>query len=415
MKFSIKKEILLENLNNVSKAVSTKNVIPVLGGIKFNLTNEGLFLTATNNDIDIECFIDKKYIDNIVSTGTIIIQGKYLLEIIRKLPDGLINIEIIDGLKILIYTQNSNFNLNGIDSSEFPNISLDISTNPIILSKKVIKNIVNQTLFATSMQESRPILTGINLKIEGNKMECIATDSYRLAKKIVELDSAVENLINIVIPGKNIGELAKILNDNDENVEIHIFSNKILFKFDNILFQSRLLNGTFPDTSRLIPDTFELEIKTDLDELYSVIDRAALLTSEKEKNVIKFETNENEAIVSSNTPEIGRVEERLAITKNNDKEIKIAFSSKFMMEALKTINSKDIRILLNSDIKPIILKTDEDENTTVIGSGHHYLFDGLWATSGENRQTIFFNCYISSSKKITLHATKQTNSASWLC
>ena len=333
MKFSIKKEILLENLNNVSKAVSTKNVIPVLGGIKFNLTNEGLFLTATNNDIDIECFIDKKYIDNIVSTGTIIIQGKYLLEIIRKLPDGLINIEIID-----------------------------ISTNPIILSKKVIKNIVNQTLFATSMQESRPILTGINLKIEGNKMECIATDSYRLAKKIVELDSAVENLINIVIPGKNIGELAKILNDNDENVEIHIFSNKILFKFDNILFQSRLLNGTFPDTSRLIPDTFELEIKTDLDELYSVIDRAALLTSEKEKNVIKFETNENEAIVSSNTPEIGRVEERLAITKNNDKEIKIAFSSKFMMEALKTINSKDIRILLNSDIKPIILKTDEDEN-----------------------------------------------------
>ena len=99
MKFSIKKEILLENLNNVSKAVSTKNVIPVLGGIKFNLTNEGLFLTATNNDIDIECFIDKKYIDNIVSTGTIIIQGKYLLEIIRKLPDGLINIEIIDGLK----------------------------------------------------------------------------------------------------------------------------------------------------------------------------------------------------------------------------------------------------------------------------------------------------------------------------
>ena len=193
-------------------------------------------------------------------------------------------------------------------------------------------------------------------------MECIATDSYRLAKKIVELDSAVENLINIVIPGKNIGELAKILNDNDENVEIHIFSNKILFKFDNILFQSRLLNGTFPDTSRLIPDTFELEIKTDLDELYSVIDRAALLTSEKEKNVIKFETNENEAIVSSNTPEIGRVEERLAITKNNDKEIKIAFSSKFMMEALKTINSKDIRILLNSDIKPIILKTDEDEN-----------------------------------------------------
>ena len=263
MKFSIKKEILLENLNNVSKAVSSKNVIPVLGGIKFNLTKEGLFLTATNNEIDIECFIDKKYIDKIESTGTIVIQGKYLLEIVRKLPDGLINIEIIDGLKILIYTANSNFNLNGINSKEFPNISLDISTSPIILSKKIIKNIVNQTLFATSTQESRPILTGINFKIENDQMECISTDSYRLSKKIIKLDNVVDNLINIVIPGKNLGELFKILNDEDENVEIHIFSNKILFKFDNILFQSRLLNGTFPDTSRLIPTEFELEIKTD--------------------------------------------------------------------------------------------------------------------------------------------------------
>ena len=362
MKLAIKKEILLENLNNVSKAVSTKNVIPVLGGIKFNLTSSGLFLTATNNDIDIESFIDKKYIDNIESNGSIIIQGKYLLEIIRKLEDGIINIEIVDGLKVMIYNEKSNFNLNGIDANEFPNISLEVSNNPIILSKKVIKNIINQTLFATSAQEARPILTGINFKIEGNKMECTATDSYRLAKKVVDLDNTVDNLINIVVPGKNIGELAKILNDEDENVEIHIFSNKILFKFNNILFQSRLLNGTFPDTSRLIPQEFELEIKADLNEFYNVIDRASLLTTEKEKNVIKFETNGNEVVVSSNTPEIGKADERLSITKNNEKDIKIAFSSKFMMEALRTIDSKDIRILLNSDIKPIILKTDEDEN-----------------------------------------------------
>ena len=362
MKFSIKKELLLENLNNVSKAVSSKNVIPVLGGIKFNLTNEGLFLTATNNEIDIESFIDKKYIDKIESLGTIVIQGKYLLEIVRKLPEGLINIEIIDGLKILINSQNSNFNLNGIDPNEFPNINLENSINPIILSKKVIKNIVNQTLFATSMQESIPILTGINIKIENDRMECIATDSYRLSKKIVKLDNPVDNIINIVIPGKNMGELVKIIDDEDENIEIHIFSNKILFKFDNILFQSRLLNGSFPDTSRLIPEEFSLEIKADLDELYKVIDRAALLTSEKEKNVIKFETCGNEVVISSNTPEIGKVEEKLAITKNNDNEIKIAFSSKYMMEALRTINSKDIRILLNSDVKPIILKTDEDED-----------------------------------------------------
>ena len=360
MKFSIKKSILLEHLNNVSKAVSSKNVIPVLGGIKFNLTNEGLFLTATNNEIDIESFIDKKFIDNIEKNGTIVIPGKFLLEIVRKLPEGLINIEIVDGLKLLIYNDNSNFSLNGIDSSEFPNVNLEISTNPIILSKKVIKNIVNQTLFATSSQESRPILTGINVKIENDTMECIATDSYRLAKKLIKLDNTVENIINIIIPGKNMGELIKIINDEDENVELHIFSNKILFKFDDLLFQSRLLNGSFPDTSRLIPSEFSFEIETNLNEFYQVIDRAALLTSEREKNVIKLETNGNHAIISSNTPEIGKVEEKLSINKNSESDIKIAFSSKYMMDALKTMSSENIKIYLNSDIKPIIIKSDED-------------------------------------------------------
>lgn len=364
MKFSIKKEILLEGLNNVSKAVSTKNVIPVLGGIKFDLKEEGLYLTATNNEIDIETFIDRKFIDNIENLGTIVIQGKYLLEIVRKLPSAVINIEIVDGLKIILYTGNSNFSLNGIDSDEFPNLNIEKSSNPIVLSKKVIKNIINQTIFASSVQESRPILTGINFKIENDLMECTATDSYRLSKKVIKLDNTVDNLINIVIPARNISELIKIIDDNDDNVYIHIFSNKILFEYDNILFQSRLLSGNFPDTSRLIPTEFKFEIKADLEELYQVIDRASLLTSEKDKNVIKFETNGNLLTISSNTPEIGKVEEKLSIIKNTTEDIKIAFSSKYMMDALKTISSKSVVLNLNTDISPIILKNEEDETLT---------------------------------------------------
>ena len=362
MKFSIKKEILLENLNNVSKAVSTKNVIPVLGGIKFELNEKGLYLTTTNNEIDIKCFIDKKLIDNIEKEGSIVIHGKYLIEIVRKLPDGLINIEVVDDLKIILYTKNSTFNLNGIDSYEFPNLNIEKSTNPIFITKKMLKNIVNQTIFATSTQESRPILTGINIKIEDNKMECVATDSYRLSKKIINLDNPVDNLINIVIPSKNISELIKILTDDDDEIKIHIFSNKILFEFDNILFQSRLLNGTFPDTSRLIPNEFKFEISANLEELYEVIDRASLLTSEKEKNVIKFETNGNILTISSNTPEIGRVEEKLSINKNTTENISIAFSSKYMMDALKTISSNNVKILLNTNISPIILNNEDDSN-----------------------------------------------------
>lgn len=362
MKFSIKKEILLENLNNVSHAVSTKNVIPVLAGIKFDLTKEGLTLIASNNDIDIQVFIEKKYIDKIETPGSIIIQGKYLLDIIRKLPDGIINIEIIDGLKIMLYNESSKFNLNGIDPDEFPNINIERSNKPVVLSGKIIKNMVNQTIYATSTQESRPILTGINFKIEKDKLECIATDSYRLAKKTIELDNPVDNSINIVVPGKNIGELVKIISDEEEDIKIHIFTNKILFEFNNILFQSRLLNDVFPNISRLIPEEFKLEINANLNDLFEVVDRASLLTSEKEKNVIKFETNENILLVTSNTPEIGRVEERLNISKNNNEEIKIAFSAKHMMDALRTINSKNVKILLNSEISPIILRTEDNDD-----------------------------------------------------
>ena len=362
MKFSIEKNILLENLTNVSHAVSSKNVIPVLGGIKFDLQEEGLELIASDNDIDIKVFIEKKYLDKIDKKGSIVIQGKYLLDIVRKLPDGIINIEVVDGLKIMIYNLKSNFNLNGIDPDEFPNLNIEKSNSPINLEKKVLKTMINQTIYATSTQESRPILTGLNFKIDADKLECIATDSYRLSKKTIKLEKNVENPINIVIPGKNIGELVKIINDDEEKIKIHIFTNKVLFEFDNILFQSRLLNDVFPNISRLIPDDFKLIIKADLNELFNVVDRAALLTSEKEKNVIKFETNGNILTVTSNTPEIGRVEEKLPIIKDKNEDIKIAFSAKHMMDALRTIDSKDVRILLNTEISPIILNTGDNDD-----------------------------------------------------
>ena len=143
---------------------------------------------------------------------------------------------------------------------------------------------------------------------------------------------------------------------------MHVFSNKVLFKFDNTLFQTRVLSGTFPDVNRLIPASFELEIKANANEFYNVIDRAALLTSEKDKNIVKFECDGNEVIVSSNSPEIGRVEEKMDVEKNNDTNIKIAFSSRFMMDALRTLESDEIIIFMNTDSKPIVIKSATDES-----------------------------------------------------
>lgn len=361
MNFIIKKEIFLENLNNVSKAISSKNIIPILGGIKLDLDNNGLSLTCSDNEITIRSFIDKKYIDKITNKGSIVILGRYFLELIRKIPSDTIEI-VTDGLNLTINTHNGEYNLNGMNPEEFPDKTLELIEKPIKIDKNVLKNLINQTSFATSNQESRPILTGINVKINNNKMEFIATDSYRLAKKTIQIEEKINEEINIVIPSRNLIELSKIVNDESEKIELHIFSNNVLFKFDNILFQSRLLNGTYPDTSKLIKPESVVNITVNTDELYNSIDRASLLTSEKEKNIIKMELKGKELIISSNSQEIGKIEEKINIEKNNDTNIEISYSSKYMMEALKTIKGDKALILLSGEIKPIILKSLEDDN-----------------------------------------------------
>lgn len=365
MKLKIKKEVLLENLNKVSKAISTKNLIPILSGIKFELEETGLTLTASDNDITIQTFIPlEKSEMTIEKTGSIIVQGKYILDIVRKLPDDFINIEVIDDLKILIYTDNSEFNLNGINKSEYPNITLEKSKKYISLESKIFKQIVSQTAFATSNDESRPVLTGINFKINGNIMECNSTDSYRLSRKIINITTPVEESYNIVIPSKNLLEFTKILNDNDNMIEIHIFNNKVLFISNNLIFQSRLISGNYPNTSNLLPTDSILKIKTNINDLYNVIDRASILTSDKEKNVVTLETNNNTLYIKSSSAEIGRVEEKMTVNKNNDQDIKISFSAKYMMEALRSFASEEVELSFVGEINPIVLKATDDETLT---------------------------------------------------
>ncbi len=366
MKFTIKKDLLLDALNKVSKAISTKNLIPVLAGIKFELKKKKLTLTASDNDItiqtSIECINEEDF--KIENEGSIIIQGKYILDIVRKLPDKFINIEVVDELKILIYTENSEFNLNGISESEYPNIGLEESKKKISINAGVFKNIVNQTAFASSNEEGKLVLTGINFNIVGNILECNSTDSYRLARKIVKLEKESEDNYNIVIPSKNIVEFSKILSDDSDIVELHIFSNKILFKNNNLKFESRLINGTYPNTTNLLPDDSLLIISTNLSDFYDVIDRVSILTSDKEKNIVTLETNDDYLILRSSSAEIGRVEEKMAIKKSNNENIKISFSAKYMMEALRSFSTETVDIHFVGEIKPILIKSSEDLTLT---------------------------------------------------
>ena len=358
MKFVVKKEILIESLNNTARAISTKNLIPILTGIKFDLKEDGLYLYASDTDVSIRSFIPKDKLTSLDEVGSIVIGGKYIVEIIRKLPNTDISIEVIDGYKLIVSTDNTEFNLNGVNPNEFPNLDLDETKEPIIINNEVFKEMINQTVFATSPSETRPLLTGINFRISGSELEVLATDSYRLARKLVKIDHEIDNDVNIVIPGKNLVELTKMLDDDKANVEIHLFSNKVLFKYDNMVFLSRLLSGTYPTTSNIIPKDFNIELECSFDDLFNMIDRASLLTSDREKNTIKLSLNKNELMISSNSPEIGKVEEK--ITVESDKEINISFSSKFMLDAIKSFNKDKIIICMNNDSSPIVIKNSED-------------------------------------------------------
>jgi len=360
MKFSIKKNLLLENLSYVIKAISPKNIIPVLNGIKFELTKKGLELTASDSELIVQTLIPKKDIDYVEKEGLAIIQSKYIIDIIRKMPEEIVNFDLVDDFKIQIYSEKNKYNLNCLNYNDYPSIQFEDSSNPILIEGTVLKQIINQTAFAVSTQESRPLLTGVNFKINGNIFDCIVTDSYRLAKKTIKLDSMVNELINIVIPGKNLIEFDKIINDS-ESVEMHVFPNKIIFKYKNIIFKSNLLNGSYPDTSNLIPNDFSIIINTNLTDFYDSVDRAALLTQNKDKNTIKMITSKNNLMVTSLSSELGKVEEYLSVEKNDSEEIDISFSSKYMMEALRTFGEPNILILLNSDVKPIIIKGVKDE------------------------------------------------------
>ena len=364
MKLKIKKDLLLENLNKVSKAISTKNLIPTLAGIKFDLNTDGLTLTASNNDITIQKFIpiDKENM-NIDKEGIVILQGKDILDIVRVIPEEEINIEVFDETKVLIYTDDEaiKYDLNVINKNDYPNVNLEKSENFVTISTDDLLNIVKETAFATSNDESRPVLTGISFKINGDLLECVATDSYRLARKNLRLDKTVEENYNFIIPGKNIIEFSRILDNSSESVKLHIFNNKILFESNDLLFQSRLISGNYPPTNKSIPEEFSLTIKGSLSQFYNVIEQASILTTDKEKNIVSLSTKGDLLTVKSVSNEKGKAEMKMNITKDTKEEITIAFSAKYMMEALNALSTEEIEMSFVGEVKPIVIKNTKDD------------------------------------------------------
>lgn len=366
MKFDIMRDHLLDGLNDVMKAVSSKTTIPILTGIKLDVTNEGLTLTGSDADITIQTFIpieeNGDQLINVTETGSIVLQARMFNEIVRKLPTNDVEIEVSNGLQTHIRSGKSEFHLIGSDASEYPLLPEVSTDRQFSIPADLLKSIIRETVFAVAASESRPVLTGVNWQIHGDELICIATDSHRLARRKTTLEHLPTDVSSVVIPGKSLNELNKILGDSTNPVQIVITNQQVLFKTENVLFFSRLLEGNYPETSRLIPEEFKTNITINGKSLLQAIDRASLLAREDRNNVVRFETFDGNIVeISSNSPEIGKVEEQIPVETLEGENLKISFSAKYMMEALKAIDGQDVVIQFTGAMRPFTLRSIHDD------------------------------------------------------
>ena len=363
MLFSIDREVLLENLNIIAKGIPSKTPLNSLKGIKLNVLENQIVMTSSNTNISIQATINDKSL-NVKSTGDVVVPGLFLIDIVRKVNSPKIEMALLEDRVFIIKANRSEFKLNIFDYEDYPEIKFIDDENPLKIDSKVLKNLIKETIFTCSTSEKRPILTGLNLKLDDGKLTCTATDSFRLSQKVLYLQYN-ENK-DVVIPSSSLDDLVKIIENINGEINITIKDKNVLFKFNNILFQSRILEGNYPDTSRFIPSEFLLTIKFDREELLQALDRVSLL-SPKDKdrnfNIISFSLREDKVVeITSKNTEIGNALEEVVPIDVNGSRFNIAFSSRYLIEILRVYTSPEITLNFTGEVKPFIIKGELDTN-----------------------------------------------------
>ncbi|OAQ08909.1 DNA polymerase III subunit beta [Ligilactobacillus aviarius] len=365
MKFTIKRNAFIKKLTDVQRAISSKTAIEILTGLKITATENSITLTGSDSDISIENEIstdDSNYELLIDEPGSIVLPARFFSEIIKRLPESTFTIEVNDHFQATITSGQTEYQVNGVDADNYPHLP-EIDTNEqLTIPADIMKQVINQTVIAVSTQESRPLLTGVHLTIKNGELHAVATDSHRLSQRKVKLSGAEDIDYDIIVPGRSLVELSRMIADSTGSLEIQIAENQILFNFDNTAFYSRLLEGMYPDTDRLIPQSSETEIELNAVSLLHAIERASLLSHEGRNNVVKLSLNsENQtAVLSSNSPEVGNIEEELQFDKLTGNDIEISFNPDYMKAALQAFGQAEVKLSLTLPLRPFTLMPTED-------------------------------------------------------
>ncbi|WP_056974184.1 DNA polymerase III subunit beta [Holzapfeliella floricola] len=367
MKFTIDRNKFINHLNHVMRAISSKTTIPILTGIKLELSTEGLILTGSNSDISIKSTVIKDTELQIQSEGNIVLPARFFSEIVKKLPESIFTFEVKENLQTVIKSGSSEFLINGLDADNYPRLPQVSKNLQFELNGKMLRNLINQTNFAVSTQESRPILTGVHFVISNNQVKAVATDSHRLSQRILQIENGPDNILDFIIPGKSLTELSRILSDVDDNIQIQMSENQILFTIGNLSFYSRLLEGTYPETDRLLPDSSTTDITFNSSKIFSALERASLLTHESRNNVVRLVINPelHQVVLYGNSPEVGNVEEILNVDTLVGESLEISFNPDYLKSALRAFKTDQITMKFTQPLRPFTVVPKENDGQFV--------------------------------------------------
>ena len=363
MKFTVNRNLFLDNLNNVMHAISSRATIPILSGIKINLTEDELLLTGSDTDISIEIKIPVSEDLTVASTGSIVLPARFFSEIIRRLPGKEFSLEVKESFQTQIISENSEFTMNGLDANNYPRLPEIPDESSFVISGKTFREIINETQFAVATQESRLVLTGVHFTFSPDKIHAVATDSHRLSSRALTLENGPQAKTDLIIPGKSLLELARIIGETDPEIKVCPGENQVLFEIGNILFYSRLLEGSYPDTERLIPTDSTTTVEFDLMELSSALDRASLLTHAGRNNVVDLtlDTEKQSAKLSGESAEIGNVEEDVSFKKLEGNNLKISFNPDYLRDALKASVTDSVIMDFTQPLRPFTVNPDKTD------------------------------------------------------
>ncbi len=352
MKIICAKSDLLAGINIVLKAVPAKTTMNILECILIKVSNEQIKLVGNDMELGIETVVKGQIEEN----GIIAINAKIFSDIIRKLPDNDVTIETDSSLNTKITCEKSKFNISAKEGNEFPALPSIEKNNSISISEFTLRELIRQTVFSISDNESNKIMTGELFEIKGNKMRVVALDGHRIAIRSVELKEDYGNH-KVIVPGKALNEISKILSgEMSDEMNIYINDKNIMFELENTVILSRLIEGDYYKIDQMISNDFETKILINKREMLNSIDRATLLIKESDRKPVIIGVNDQSMELKMNT-QIGSMNDEISVEKEG-KDIVIGFNPKLIIEALRVIDDENINIYLINQKAPCVIRDD---------------------------------------------------------